>query len=160
MKKLILLLFVVVLAVSSAMVIGCGNGGNGGGDSDEAQVKAVAEKYADAATSFDIEAMLEVLSEKDREGFTDEQIEESKKQSEEMGDLDFDIKIEVGEVKVMGDEATVKMISEFGGEESTMTIYLVKENGEWKVDLMKSSSESMGDTLDETTDEPVEDTTE
>lgn len=162
MKKFVILLCIVALAVSSALIVGCGNGG-GGGD-DEAQVKEVAEKYAKALTSFDFAAIIDIMSEKDLEGMSDEEIEEAKKQSaemgDEMGDMTFDIDFEIGEVEISGDEATVTMTTEFAGQKTDMTVYLVKENGEWKVDFARSTEESMDLDMDESMDESVDETTE
>ncbi|MBN2168833.1 MAG: DUF4878 domain-containing protein [Actinobacteria bacterium] len=139
MKRVVVLGCILLLAFSSALLAGCG--GSGGGN-DEAQVKAVAEKFMKASMEYDIEGILDTLSEKDKEGISDEDIEEAKKQSEASKGVDLGIDYEIGKVEIKGDEASVEISVKFAGEESTDNIYLLKENGEWKVNGEKSGAQT------------------
>ncbi|MBN2168832.1 MAG: nuclear transport factor 2 family protein [Actinobacteria bacterium] len=140
MKRVVILGCILLLAFSSALLAGCGGSGGGGGN-DEAQVKAVAEKFMEATVAFDAEALGEVITETDLKS---EDYQQAKEDSKQYADVDIgsmDIKYEIGKVEIDGDEATVNASMSFGEEKSNGTIYLVKENGEWKVDLEKTNSE-------------------
>ena len=49
--------------------------------------------------------------------------------------------VAIGAVEVSGDEASVEVSLEMEGEKTKGKIFLVKENGDWKVDLEKTDSE-------------------
>ncbi|MBN1288385.1 MAG: DUF4878 domain-containing protein [Actinobacteria bacterium] len=140
MKRVIVLGCILLLVFSSALLVGFGSGG-GGGD-DEAQAKAVAEKFMKASMEYDIEGILDTLSEKDKKEISDEDIEEAKKQSEAAGGVDLGIDYKIGKVEIEGDKATVEVAVEFAGEKSTDNIYMLKEDGKWKVDGEKSGAET------------------
>ncbi|MBN1289369.1 MAG: DUF4878 domain-containing protein [Actinobacteria bacterium] len=140
MKKVFVLGCLLILLSASTLVIGCG--GSGSSADDETSVKEVALEFAHALTEVDAEAVLEIVREEDK-GEVD--AEAAEKEKEEMGDDIPDADYKAGNVEIDGDSATVDVTIETGGETTTETIHLVKQDGEWKINLDKTFSEVGGE---------------
>lgn len=117
------LLTAVALGVSA-----CG----GGGDSDEDQIRSVADEFTEA------------VRDKDAGRFCDsvvtEQIPDGKKCEDEVSGQDFESipkveDVKVSEIKVKGDTATAKVAATVEGKEMKDDGSFKKVDGDWKLDL-------------------------
>lgn len=142
MKKVIVLLCTVLIVAASGMIIGCGSSGGG---NDEAQAKAVAKKFLDATNELDIDAMVECVSKADAKTIDVEAAKEAaEQQKQQTGTIDFGLEYKITKVTVDGDTAKAEVDTTYQGQKSSGTIYLVKENGAWKVDVEKTNQSSGG----------------
>jgi hypothetical protein len=133
MRKITLLACILTLIFTAAVAAGCGGEGDSGpGETLERFFKAVQEEDVDNAYS--------LVSEEDKKEFTKEQLEEGFLEVEaEYEEEAFDFVI--GDEYVNGDEATVEVLFLEGDDSSNASSFeyiLVKENGEWKISLIKT----------------------
>lgn len=132
MKKLLVLGCILSILLTGMMVIGCGGeGGGGGGDnSAEAAAKSFFSAYEnnDADTTWDLlsAGSKEFVKKADWDSF----LEESDP-----------VKFTVGKVTEDGDKATAKVTADTGTESSEEDVPLVKEGGEWKVNMAGVNTE-------------------
>lgn len=124
MKKLLILACLAALVFTMVAVTGCGDGG--GDEASDAQ--AAVEAFFNGMANNDAETTYNLLPEKSRSAGS---MEEWGEYLNELEDVTF----EVAEVKVDGDTATVEVGATSGGQTETETVPLVKEDGEWKVDM-------------------------
>jgi hypothetical protein len=124
MKKSVIIACVLLMLVSVLALVGCGGGSSSSSKTPEQVAKAFFTAYQnkDANTSWDLLSAASIKTAKKADWAT------HLKDSE-------DIKFSVGKVTVNGDKATAKVTATVKGESSTESVPLVKENGEWKVDM-------------------------
>lgn len=142
MKKVIVLLCAVLIIAASGMVVGCGSSGGG---NEEAQAQAVAEKFLKATNELDIDAMIDCVSKADKETIdVDAAKEAAEQQKQQTGTVDFGLEYKITKVTIDGDTAKAEVDTTYQGQKSSGTIYLVKENGAWKVDVEKTNQATGG----------------
>ena len=114
---------------------GCGSDDSGSGDGEEGEISSIVEEsvtFEDAATvceeNFTDNALEENFEGKDRAA----QIEDcSDDEPSDLSDL------EVTNVKITGDSATAEVAATEEDEDIDITVELVKDGGDWKIDGVK-----------------------
>ena len=114
---------------------GCGSDDSDSGGGEEGEISSIVEEsvvFEDAATvceeNFTDNALEENFDGKDR----DAQIEDcSDDEPSDIADL------EVSDVKITGDSATAEVTGTEEDEELDITVELVKDGGDWKIDGVK-----------------------
>lgn len=129
MRKVLVAICVLVLVAGTLLAVGCGGGGEGG-------PKDVAKKFMDSLNNKDYDAFLESMKKDDRELFEENSVE-AKEYFKTLTTQPVEFKI--GKEEIKGDEATLDVSKTEDGETQSDKFYLVKENGDWKVDFMKTS---------------------
>lgn len=78
------------------------------------------------------------------------------KMAEEFKEKTKDVKIEVGNEKINGDNATVDVTSTKDGKAETLPFTLKKEAGEWKISLMSTGMKASGMTPEQASEKMKE----
>jgi len=128
--------------VSLFFLLSCG--------SDFSSPTNTVETFLNAAKDKDEETYLSCLEKRDRE-WIDEMSKKSGKKDEEsdfLTDEDSPTDYEIGEEKIDGDKATVEVTTESKGKKEKATISLVKEDGDWKIDMIPEELKSFGDMME------------
>jgi hypothetical protein len=112
------------LAIGAAVVVGCG----GGGGSPEDTV----QEFFDAARDQDAAATCELLTTASQDAAAAQAGGDCEAAFEDSGAADIPEEIEIGDVTEDGDTATVAVSAEGQDDE----IPLLKEDDEWKIDLL------------------------
>ena len=144
MKKAIVVIFILALAVTALAFTGCGD--SGGADSPE----QVVEKFLKASMSGDADTAYELVTQADKDELTDKQ-ELTEGFSEAFGTA-----YEVGKGTVSGDIAKVPVEFDLGeqamGMKLEFNVVLHKEDGAWRIsgndtglEMEKSLEELFGD---------------
>ena len=132
MKKFVVLACVLSILLPAVVLAGCGSGGDGQ-KSDSGSPESVAEAFWNAAMTGDADTSWELMSEELQAGL------KSKEAWAESGGVSntlFDSSIEADKAEITGDEAKVTIRIMNGDTEITNSeVWLVKENGAWKVKL-------------------------
>jgi len=149
MKKLV---SCIAIALCAAVLAGCGDKSSSSGSTssksapavDPKSPEAVAVKFAEATlVKADMAAAKKLVTKKVQsflEAAMKEEGEDTKKAAEKSG-VKISVKKDKDAVKIDGDKATVVIVlsakdEETGKEESDEeTVKLVKEDGEWKVEM-------------------------
>ncbi|MHB8895867.1 MAG: Rv0361 family membrane protein [Candidatus Geothermincolia bacterium] len=131
MRKFVVAACVLTILVSAALLVGC-SGGSSTAQGPQQAVQAFfsAMEKVDANTSWDL---MSADSQK-QIGSKADWVAASKESTDPMT-------FTVGKVTVNGDKATAKVTGTVSGKSTTQTIPLVKENGAWKVDIIKAMSQ-------------------
>jgi len=135
MKRASTLVGIVLALTVLTVTLGCGGGGE-----TSATPKQVVEKYMNASLNKDADAAYSLLSEEDKTLISLEGMR-SEVETELEG---FEFSYTIGEEKIDGDEASVKVtlivedIENGESEEVPQTMYLVKESGEWRIHIGES----------------------
>ena len=129
MKKLFRSLALVVAA--ALMMTACGGGGGGATPLD------VVKKYTEATQDFDFAKAKQYVSKDYLEAFNESiamfESPEMQPYLEIAKTAAKEAKVEFGEAKIDGDNATVSVKTSTMGQEIESVITLVKEDGQWKI---------------------------
>jgi len=123
--------FILAFILMGAVLVGCG-GGAGSSETPQEAAKAFFKAYENK----NVDSVWSMLSENTREKAGSNGKAELEKYVKELGSISFT----VGKVTTEGDKATARVTATVSGQKSTEDIPLVKENGEWKVDMASSGS--------------------
>lgn len=118
--------------------------------SDFSSPSGTMETFLKAAQDGDEETYLLCLEKSDRE-WIQELSEKAGKEEDESQHLPDEDSIEdysIGEEKIDGDKATVKVTATTEGKEQTTTFNLVKVDGEWKIDMIPDELKKMGEVFE------------
>jgi len=129
MKKVLVLACILALIASVAVLVGCGSGS---GSSSQTPQQVMAAFWA-AAKSQDTNASWNMLSADSQKALADKTAWAAAIKSAAGSTA------KVGKATINGDTATVEVtVSGTSGQDQTTSMRLVKENGVWKVDMVKS----------------------
>ena len=128
MRKALVLLCVLALLAGTALLVGCGSG-----SSSQTPEQAM-QAFWDASPKQDINGSWNMLSADSQKGLKDKTAWAAAIKPAASGGE----KITVGKATVNGNSATVKVTISASGQSQTTSIPLVKENGVWKVDMVKA----------------------
>jgi len=103
----------------------------GGTSSPSGTVKA----FMEAGKAGDKSGFMKCVESKDRKFFEKMEAKQPGRMMDPMG-ARKDLQYSVGEEKISGDTATVKVTVKDSGNEKTEELKLVKEDGQWKIDLI------------------------
>lgn len=129
MKKVLVLACILALIASVAVLVGCGSG-----SSSQTPQQVMAAFWA-AAKSQDTNASWNMLSADSQKALADKTAWAAAIKSAAGSTA------KIGKATINGDTATVEVtVSGAAGQDQTTSMRLVKENGVWKVDMVKSVS--------------------
>ncbi len=131
MKKYLVVLLVLAMAVATLALVGCGDGSSG-----DSGAKETAQAFVDATLAEDAEAAYEVLSEKSK-GTVEN------KEDLVAGATDFFEEFTVGDAEVTDGTALVDVSIKVkeSGQTIEFKMALVEEDGEWLIDLERTGTE-------------------
>jgi hypothetical protein len=131
MKRLLITLFVLALAVSTLAVAGCGGGNGDGADSPE----KVVERFMQATIAGDADTVYDMLTESSKAEITDRQ--ELVEGTSEVIDS-----YSVGKGTVSGERASVPTTIVLTELDSSLDfqVILLDEGGSWKISLDETSA--------------------
>jgi hypothetical protein len=128
MKKVLILACVLALLTPAAVLVGCGSGGGSSGQTPQQAMQA----FWDAAKKQDANTSWNMLSADSQKSLGDKTAWATAIKSATTSNA------KVGKATVNGNTATVDVtVTGTSGQAQTTAIPLVKENGVWKVDLVK-----------------------
>jgi len=133
-------LLALALAVLSAVALACGGGGEGSAE-DRQEVEDTVRTLAGYGAE-DVDAFLESVTDNVLENFFGFTREECKDNAQEcVGEPSESTSL--AKTKVSGDTATTEGTFSFEGDEETFLLSLVRVDGSWKLDELKSAPQEI-----------------
>jgi len=130
MKKFTkLLVLILIVAMSVCTFTACTQSEEEKAEAEEQKVESVAKELLNAWASGDGEKAASLCTEVDMDGYDD-----LKESAKEVAEISENMVYEIKKVTVTGNNAVVKVdITDQGKTWEDKTLYLTKEDGEWKI---------------------------